>query len=332
MLPKKKFIIYCFILGVITLLLFTADLFFGHINLFDSEASQETISTVLFQIRLPKAITSMFAGALLAVCGLLLQSLFRNPLAGPYVLGISSGSSLFVAITTMVLSASSVANFNLLGKSAIVVSAVCGALLVTFIILSIAKKTTSNITILLIGLMLSQVFGALQSLVEYWSNSESLKAFVLWGMGSVSNTTMQDLLFIVPFALSLVGISFYYVKPLNAILLNEQYAQNLGINLNAFRYALIIITSLMVGLVTAFCGPIAFVGISVPIATRLLFKISHHFQLIIFNFLIGAIALLLADVICQLLSSHISIPINTVTTLLGSPIVIYLLFKSKLSA
>ena len=314
------------------MLLFTADLFFGHINLFDSEASQETISTVLFQIRLPKAITSMFAGALLAVCGLLLQSLFRNPLAGPYVLGISSGSSLFVAITTMVLSASSVANFNLLGKSAIVVSAVCGALLVTFIILSIAKKTTSNITILLIGLMLSQVFGALQSLVEYWSNSESLKAFVLWGMGSVSNTTMQDLLFIVPFALSLVGISFYYVKPLNAILLNEQYAQNLGINLNAFRYALIIITSLMVGLVTAFCGPIAFVGISVPIATRLLFKISHHFQLIIFNFLIGAIALLLADVICQLLSSHISIPINTVTTLLGSPIVIYLLFKSKLSA
>lgn len=332
MFPKKKFIIYCVILGVITLLLFMADLFFGHINLFDSEASQETISTVLFQIRLPKAITSMFAGALLAVCGLLLQSLFRNPLAGPYVLGISSGSSLFVAITTMVLSASSVANFNLLGKSAIVVSAVCGALLVTFIILSIAKKTTSNITILLIGLMLSQVFGALQSLVEYWSNSESLKAFVLWGMGSVSNTTMQDLLFIVPFALLLVGISFYYVKPLNAILLNEQYAQNLGINLNTFRYALIIITSLMVGLVTAFCGPIAFVGISVPIATRLLFKISHHFQLIIFNFLIGAIALLLADVICQLLSSHISIPINTVTTLLGSPIVIYLLFKSKLSA
>jgi len=331
-LPKKKFIIYCFILGVITLLLFTADLFFGHINLFDSETSQETISTVLFQIRLPKAITSMFAGALLAVCGLLLQSLFRNPLAGPYVLGISSGSSLFVAITTMLLSASSASNFNLLGKSAIVVSAVCGALLVTLIILSIAKKTTSNITILLIGLMLSQIFGALQSLIEYWSNSETLKSFVLWGMGSVSNTTIQDLLFIVPFALLLIGISFYYVKPLNAILLNEQYAQNLGINLNAFRYALIIVTSLMVGLVTAFCGPIAFVGISVPIATRLLFKISHHFQLIIFNFLIGAITLLLADVICQLLSSHISIPINTVTTLLGSPIVIYLLFKSKLSA
>ena len=314
------------------MLLFTADLFFGHINLFDSETSQETISTVLFQIRLPKAITSMFAGALLAVCGLLLQSLFRNPLAGPYVLGISSGSSLFVAITTMLLSASSASNFNLLGKSAIVVSAVCGALLVTLIILSIAKKTTSNITILLIGLMLSQIFGALQSLIEYWSNSETLKSFVLWGMGSVSNTTIQDLLFIVPFALLLIGISFYYVKPLNAILLNEQYAQNLGINLNAFRYALIIVTSLMVGLVTAFCGPIAFVGISVPIATRLLFKISHHFQLIIFNFLIGAITLLLADVICQLLSSHISIPINTVTTLLGSPIVIYLLFKSKLSA
>ncbi len=313
------------------MLLFTVDLFFGHINLFDSETSQETISTVLFQIRLPKAITSMFAGALLAVCGLLLQSLFRNPLAGPYVLGISSGSSLFVAITTMLLSASSASNFNLLGKSAIVVSAVCGALLVTLIILSIAKKTTSNITILLIGLMLSQIFGALQSLIEYWSNSETLKSFVLWGMGSVSNTTIKDLLFIVPFALLLVGISFYYVKPLNAILLNEQYAQNLGINLNAFRYALIIVTSLMVGLVTAFCGPIAFVGISVPIATRLLFKISHHFQLIIFNFLIGAITLLLADVICQLLSSHISIPINTVTTLLGSPIVIYLLFKSKLS-
>jgi iron complex transport system permease protein len=318
---------------LVTLLaLFGADLYFGHINLLDADTTSETISAVLFQIRLPKAITSMIAGSLLSVCGLLLQSLFRNPLAGPYVLGISSGSSLFVAITTMILSVSSSQSFNLVGKSAIVASSVCGALMVTVIILSIAKKTTSNITILLIGLMLSQIFGAIQSLVEYWSSSESLKSFVLWGMGSVSNTTLNDLYLLVPFAVILVVASLFFVKPLNAILLNEQYAQNLGINLNSFRYGLIIITSLMVGLVTAFCGPIAFVGISVPIATRLLFKISHHFQLIILNFLIGAIALLLADVICQLLSSHITVPINTITTLLGSPIVIYLLFKSKLSS
>jgi iron complex transport system permease protein len=331
-LSRRKFIAYCSLLLITLLVLFGADLYFGHINLFDPDTSRETKLTVLYQIRLPKAITSMIAGSLLAVCGLLLQSLFRNPLAGPYVLGISSGSSLFVAITTMILSTSSTLNFSLFGKSAIVVSSVCGALLVTVIILSVAKKTTSNITILLIGLMLSQIFGAIQSLVEYWSSSESLKAFVLWGMGSVSNTTINDLYLLIPFAILLIIASLFFVKPLNAILLNEQYAQNLGINLNTFRYGLIIITSLMVGLVTAFCGPIAFVGISVPIATRLLFKISHHFQLIILNFLIGAIALLFADVICQILSTHITVPINTITTLLGSPIVIYLLFKSKLSS
>jgi len=330
-IPKKKFIILNILLAAVLLMLLVADIVLGQINLFQYDIDSETINTVLFQIRLPKALTALFAGALLALSGLLLQSLFRNPLAGPYVLGISSGSSLFVAIATMFLTSTHFSDFQLLGKSAIVVSAMMGALLVTFIILSVAQKTTSNVTVLLVGLMLSQILGAIQSLVEYWSSAESLKAFIMWGMGSVSNTSLNDLLFIAPLALILISTSLFFVKPLNAILLNEQYAQNLGINLKTFRYALIIITSLIVGLVTAFCGPIAFVGISVPIATRLLFKISHHFQLIILNCFIGAIALLLADVICQVVSTHITVPINTVTTLLGSPVVIYLLFKSKFS-
>jgi iron complex transport system permease protein len=331
-LTKRKFIILNIVLVVILLLLLSADIFFGHINLFHSETNSEIWNTVVFQIRLPKALTALISGALLALCGLLLQTLFRNPLAGPYVLGISSGSSLFVAIATMILSTTQIPHFNVLGKSTIVVSAMIGALVVTLLILSIAKQTTSNVTVLLVGLMLSQIFGAIQSLIEYWSNADSLKAFVMWGMGSLSNTTLNDLLFIAPAAVLLIFSSLFFVKPLNAILLNEQYAQNLGINLNSVRFWLIIITSLMVGIVTAFCGPIAFVGISVPIATRLLFKISHHFQLIILNCFIGGIAVLFADVICQILSVYISIPINTVTTLLGSPIVIYLLFKSKFSA
>ncbi len=306
------------------------DILLGSVNILSDETTHAMANTILVSIRLPKTLTCIVAGSALAVSGLLMQSLFRNPLAGPYVLGISSGSSFMVAIATMLLTSVSVSGFALMGKSFITLFSILGALGVTLIILIISKKNKSNITVLLVGLMLAQILGALQSLIEFLSNAESLKTFVLWGMGSVGSTTLHNLYFIVPLVSITILSSFFMVKGLNAILLNDAYAQNLGINVSQLRMIVILITSVLVGIVTAYCGPIAFIGISVPIASRLLFKTSSHFYQLFFCILLGAIMLVFSDLICQVVSSQIILPINTVTTIIGSPVVLYLLFKSKL--
>lgn len=330
-MKHSTFILNVLILAVVLALLFIGDISFGPVNLFSLGSNDPLFANILFDIRLPKALTCVIAGSGLALCGLLMQSLFRNPLAGPYVLGVSSGSGLFVAIATMLLTSVSISGLLLVGKSIITLFSIAGAFLVTLIILAISKRTKSNVTVLLVGLMLSQILGALQGLIEFLSSADKLKTFVLWSMGSVGSTTLRDLLFMLPFYLLAVGASFFLVKALNAILLNEQYAQNLGINVNSLRLAIISITAVLVGIITAYCGPIAFVGISVPIASRLFFKTSHHLYQIVFCLLLGAGVMLCADMICQLSSSQFVLPVNTVTTLIGSPVVIYLLFKSKLS-
>lgn len=330
-MTRSKFIITIFYLTLILTALVISDLCFGSINLFSLEKSSPLFTTILYDIRLPKTLTSIIAGSGLALCGLLMQSLFRNPLAGPYVLGVSSGSSLFVAIATMLISSIHISDFFLMGKSIVTLFSIMGAFFVTLIILIVSKKNKSNVTVLLVGLMLGQILGAIQGLIEYMSNADDLKTFVMWGMGSVGSTTLQDLLFIAPIYLLTILCSFFFIKHLNAILLNEQYAQNLGINVNKLRISIIIITAILVGVITAFCGPIAFVGISVPIASRLFFKTSHHLHQMVFCLLLGACVVLAADVLCQVLSTQFMLPINTVTTLIGSPVVIYLLFKSKLN-
>jgi iron complex transport system permease protein len=287
--------------------------------------------TILYDIRLPKTLTAVIAGSGLALCGLLMQSLFRNPLAGPYVLGVSSGASLFVAVATMLISSVNISGFYFMGKSIVTLFSIGGAFFVTMIILMVSRKNKNNVTLLLVGLMLGQVLGALQGLIEFMSSADNLKTFILWGMGSVGSTTLTDVWFMVPVFFGAVIAGFFLIRSLNAILLNEQYAQNLGVNVNRLRVTIIIISAMLVGVITAFCGPIAFVGISVPIASRLFFKTSHHLHQMVFCLLLGACVVLAADVICQLASNQLMLPINTVTTIIGSPVVIYLLFKSKLS-
>jgi iron complex transport system permease protein len=330
-LTKSKFILKLVYLILVLTALVIADLCFGSMNLFSLKSNDPLFATLLYDIRLPKTLTSIIAGSGLALCGLLMQSLFRNPLAGPYVLGVSSGSSLFVAIATMMISSIHISGFFIMGKSIVTLFSIMGAFFVTIIILLTSRKNKSNITVLLVGLMLGQILSALQGLIEYASNADNLKTFVMWGMGSVGSTTIQDLYFVIPIYVLTITSSFFFIKPLNAILLNEQYAQNLGVNVNRLRVTIIIISAVLVGVITAFCGPIAFVGISVPIASRLFFKSSHHLHQMVFCLLLGACVVLLADVICQIMSSHFMLPINTVTTLIGSPVVIYLLFKSKLN-
>lgn len=281
---------------------------------------------IFWQIRVPKTITAIIAGCTLSVSGLLLQVIFRNPLAGPYVLGISSGASLMVA--TSIMAGHFISGF-FTGKSVLIVSAIGGSFLITSIILAISKKVSSNVILLLIGLMLSQICGALQMALEYFSDPNSLKSFVIWGMGSLANTTNADLWIYIPAALISLAAVLLFIKPLNAMLLGQNYAQNIGINFNSNRFYLILVSSALTGLTTAFCGPIAFVGIAVPILSRIIFSSSGqqlHFGACL---LIGSIILLFSDAITNSLITNVALPVNMITTFIGAPLVIYLMFKNK---
>lgn len=323
---RKSFGLHVILLLLITAVLVCADLFLGTVNISVSDLKEGIASDIFFNIRIPKTITAIAAGGSLAVSGLLMQTLFRNPLAGPYVLGVNSGAGLFVAVAMILFGG--VSNY-FVGKSLISISAVTGSFLIMSVILFISKRSRSNTTVLLVGIMISQILGALQGIIEYVSNPSALKSFVVWGMGSVSNTTNKDVLILLPVCLLFFFITLFISKSLNAILLNETYAQNLGVNVNRIRVIIIVITAVLTGLVTAFCGPIAFVGLSVPIACRLLFRTSHQLHQLVYCFLLGTITLLLCDTICQVISDSYTLPINTMTTILGSPIVIYLIFRSK---
>jgi iron complex transport system permease protein len=284
---------------------------------------------IFWQIRFPKTITAIIAGSTLSVAGLILQIIFRNPLAGPYVLGISSGASLMVAISILAGNTLSLSAGFFVGKSFIVLSAITGSFMVTLLILLISKKVNSNIVLLLIGLMLSQICGAIQTALEYFSDPNSLKSFVIWGMGSLANTTNYDLLIFLPVAFICMAALLFFVKPLNALLLGQNYAQNAGINFNRSRFYLILISSVLTGVTTAFCGPIAFVGIAVPILSRMVFDSSRQQLHFCSCLLIGSIILLLSDALCNSAVKNVSLPVNMITTFIGAPLVIYLMFKNK---
>lgn len=284
---------------------------------------------IFWQIRLPKTITAIIAGGTLSVAGLILQVIFRNPLAGPYVLGISSGASLMVGITILTGGSMGVFANYFVGKSVIVISSITGSLLITFLILFLSKRISSNVILLLIGLMLSQICGALQGALEYFADPNNLKSFVMWGMGSLANTTDSDLYIFLPVAISCTLALAFFVKPLDAFLLGQNYATNAGINYQRNRFYLILISSLLTGVTTAFCGPIAFVGIAVPLLSRMVFKTSKQRTHIASCFLIGSSILLFSDVVCFSLPNNSVLPVNMVTTFVGAPLVIYLLFKNK---
>jgi iron complex transport system permease protein len=284
---------------------------------------------IFWQIRLPKTLTAIIAGGSLAASGLILQVIFRNPLAGPYVLGISSGASLAVALGVLAGNGFDFFTDILIGRSFLVASAIAGSLAVTLLILAVSKNVKSNVILLLIGLMFSQICGALQMALEYFSDPNNLKSFVVWGMGSLSNTNNKDLFVFAPIVVFCIIVLFLFVKPLNAMLLGQNYAHNVGIDFNRNRFYLILLSSVLTGVTTAFCGPIAFVGIAVPILSRLFFDTSNQ-QLHLFSSLfIGSIILLFSDALCNHLITDISLPINMITTFIGAPLVIYLMFKHK---
>lgn len=317
--------IYFLVIGVSLVLCSVLNICFA-----GTAANSINFNDFVFQeIRLPKALTCLAAGAGLSAAGLILQVIFRNPLAGPYALGISSGSSLFLALLTL-------SNFNLvsfqfryLDKTLSIAFSIIGALIITLIILSISKKVKSNLILLLVGLMIAQFCSAIQGVLEYTANPNNLKNFIVFSMGSLTISNQKEAIFLLTIVLITLATLITQVKALNAFLFGEDYAVNLGFNYSKHRFYLILIASILTGVITAFCGPIAFVGLAIPILSRWILKTSQQGLQLLSCMILGAILLLVCDLVSNVLIKDAIIPINTLTSLVGAPIVISLLFKSK---
>ncbi len=284
---------------------------------------------IFYEIRLPKAITAICAGSALAAAGLILQIIFRNPLAGPYALGISSGASLGVAIVVLANTSFGFLGNYFFGKSLILLSSISGSFLVTFIILALNKKTNNNIVLLLVGLMISQICSALQSILEYFANPNSLKNFITYSMGALTNASANESFVLFGIIILSLTLLLLFSKPLNAFLLGEKYTNNLGFNYNHKRFMFLVFTSVLTGLITAYCGPIAFIGIAIPILSRWLQSSSNQTNQLLICVMLGASVLLLADIVCYSINPSSVLPINLITTLFGAPIVLTLLLKNK---
>jgi iron complex transport system permease protein len=331
-----------FVLGlVLCTLLFVANLSLGSVSIPFFEIAggllgkgfvKSTWETIVMEYRLPKALTAIFAGISLSVSGLQMQTFFRNPLAGPYVLGISSGAGLGVALLLMAGSAFGwVVYSGAWGIWAIIIAASLGAILVLLLMSITAWKVRDSMTLLIIGLMFGSAVSAIISVLAYFSEAEQLKLFTIWSMGSLGGTSFGQLIgFSFAIFLGILPV-LWMLKSYNAMLLGEAYAESMGINITRLRWGMIISTGILAGSATAFCGPIAFIGIAVPHMARLVFRTGDHRILLPASALTGAIILLFCDGISQLPGSAQTLPINAVTSLIGAPMVIWLILRRNFS-
>ncbi len=294
------------------------------------DSIKESWRYIILNYRLPKAIVAILVGGGLGVSGLLMQTLFRNPLAGPYVLGLSSGASLGVAI--VILGASLIGGnleVFLTNKSSLVLASTLGSFFVLLAVIIVSSRVKDTMAILIIGLMFSSITSALVGLLSYFSSAENLQRYMFWGMGSLGNLSWIEVLFLsISFSIGLL-LAVLSIKPLNLLLLGDNYAQSLGLDIKKHRLVIIIATSILAGSITAYVGPIAFVGLAIPHLTKLLFNTSNHKILIPVIIIFGAILMLLCDCISQVPSIDFTLPINAITSLFGAPVVIWLLFRKK---
>jgi iron complex transport system permease protein len=281
---------------------------------------------ILWNFRLPKAITAILVGMGLSISGLLMQTLFRNPLAGPYVLGLSSGSSLGVAF--IIMGAGFLPTF-LLSDYGIVIASSIGSFLVLMAILVVSQKLRDTMAILIVGLMFGSFTSAIVSVLSYFSTAQELQKFTFWSMGSLANLSWNSILVLAVCCVLGLLLSVFSIKPLNALLLGENYAKSMGLNFKQTRLIIIFATSILAGSITAFAGPIAFVGMAVPHLAKLLFQTSNHFVLFWSTLLLGAILMLVCDSIAQLPGSDYTLPINAITSMVGAPVVVWLLVRKR---
>lgn len=323
---------------IVGLLLFVMNLCFGSVSIpmrdfvdvvFGSGSSSNR--TIILEYRLPQAVTALLAGIGLSVSGLLMQTLFRNPLADPSLLGISSGSSLGVALVILLSSATgfSVSTLSLWSTFGVTVAAFLGAFAVLLLILALSSRLKNMVSLVLVGIMIAYIAGSVTDILKFFSQKEGLHSFVIWGMGSFSNVSKTQLPF---FAIAvLVGSigSFLLFKTLNLMLLGERYAENLGVNIKRSSMLIILSSGFLTALITAFCGPIAFLGLAVPHIARFLFKSSDHKLLIPATAFLGMDLALFCNLIARLPSLEGNLPINSVTALIGAPIVLWVIFHRQ---
>lgn len=325
-------------LSVILLLCFFVNISLGSISIpIDSifgslfgTIENSTWEVIVTDFRLPKAITAILVGSGLGISGLLMQTLFRNPLAGPFVLGISSGASLGVALVILGSGLfGSLFATALISKWSIVIAASLGSFLVLLAVLAVSNKVRDTMAILIIGLMFGSITAAVVSVLSYFSSAEQLQQYIFWGFGSLSNLSWDELLIFLGIYLIGLILSIASIKGLNSLLLGDNYAKSLGLNLKQSRLIIILATSLIAGTITAFTGPIAFIGLAIPHLTRQIFKTSNHKVLLPAVFLYGAIVMLICDSIAQIPGSDYTLPINAITALVGAPVVIWLLVRQR---
>ncbi len=300
--------------------------------LIGESASKASWTTIVKDIRLPRAITAVLSGAGLGVAGLMLQTFFRNPLAGADVLGITSGASLGVAVvvlSTSTIGGTLIAGAGLVSDLGMAGAALMGASVTFLIVMLIARGVHSQTTLLILGMMLAGFTSALVSLLMYFAIPDQINAFVRWTFGSFDGTTWSELRVFVPMVLCGLGLTILCIKPLNALLLGEAYARSMGVRIGRARLAIISITALLVGAITAFCGPIGFIGIAVPHVCRFAFRTSDHRILIPATIAVGGITALVAALIAQAPFSEAILPLNPIMALLGSPVVIWVIWRGR---
>ena len=331
--PNGRFSRLFFLFSILLLFLFVLDILFGSIFIsipdFISAFKEDNIyKEIIINFRLPKALTAVLAGSALSVAGLLMQTLFRNPLAGPDVLGITSGASLGVSLFVMASGAFFPA-FLIMSGWGQIVGAVVGATLVLLLVLAVSTRISGTVSLLIIGIMFGSITGSIVSILQSISNPDALKVYIVWTFGSLSAVTWTFMKIMAPIVIAGLVLSFFLQKRLNVLLLGERYAQNLGVSVFKTRFLIIAATGLLAGAITAFTGPIAFIGVAVPHLVRGIFQTSNHRILIPACMLCGASLMLVCDIISQLPGGGYTLPINSISALFGAPLIIWVIYKKK---
>ena len=337
---KSRGVVICIALSLLIAVLFAFNVFVGSVSipaddvlriLFDADADvKPSWRFIILQSRLPQTLTATLAGGALAVSGLMLQTAFRNPLAGPGIFGISSGAGLGVALVMLFLGGSfSAGSVSVSGFVAVLVAAFVGAMLVTAVIFFFSTIVRNNVMLLIIGIMIGYISNSAISLLNFFATDEGVRSYMVWGMGSFGGVSTAMLPYFSVITLIAIFASLLLIKPLNALMLGDRYAENLGINIIHVRNWLLVITGVLTAIVTAFCGPVAFIGLAVPHIARLLLRTDNHRILMPATILLGAVVALLCNAFCFLPGETGVIPLNAVTPLMGAPVIIYVITRSR---
>ena len=339
---RKSVTVYMMLLALSILVLFLLNLFLGSVAipfrsiwniLWGMDGGESVIwQNIIWKSRVPQAMTAMVAGAGLAVSGLQMQTVFRNPLAGPSVLGISSGASLGVAFVVLLsgsIGGIALSRLGFMGEIALTMAAIIGALSIMTLIVYVSQKVHGNVTLLIIGVMIGYVANAVIGVLKFFSVEEDIRAYVIWGLGSFARVSGNQIMVFVCIMAVLLPLSFLLIKTLNLLLLGDAYARNLGLNIKRARLQVITCSGVLVAIVTAYCGPITFLGLAVPHLCRGIFRTSDHRVLMPASLLAGAALALLCNLIARMPGFEGALPVNSVTALVGAPVVVSVLFKKR---